>query len=127
MTTLDPSKGIRRSQLYRRHINNSAVFKQMGAHFIVSHYDNGNSEQIQARSMAICDLSTLPRTGFKGAGAPKWAESQGLKLPHSANMAAIHPNGCLVAKLSDQELLILSDIFSESGSMRVKLSLPLSG
>ena len=112
MTTLDPSKGIRRSQLYRRHINNSAVFKQMGTHFIVSHYDNDNSEKIQARSMAICDLSTLPRTGFKGAGAPKWAESQGLKLPNSANMAAIQPNGCLVAKLSDQELLILSDIFS---------------
>ena len=114
MATLDPSKGIRRSQLYRRHINNSAVFKQMGTHFIVSHYDNDNSEKIQARSMAICDLSTLPRTGFKGAGAPKWAESQGLKLPNSANMAAIQPNGCLVAKLSDQELLILSDIFSES-------------
>ena len=113
MTTLDPSRGVRRSQLYRRHINNNAVFKQMGTNFIVSHYGNDDSEQTQARSMAICDLSTLPRIGFKGTGAPNWAESQRLTLPNSANMSAIQPDGCLVAKLSDQELLILSDIFTD--------------
>ncbi|HIG66329.1 MAG TPA: sarcosine oxidase [Porticoccaceae bacterium] len=117
MTTLDPTMGMRRSQLYRRHINNNAVFKKTGSDFVVSHYDNGNNQRTeldQARSMAICDLSTLSRTGFKGAGAPIWAESQGVKLPDRANRAIVQPDGCLVAKLSDQELLILSDILAKS-------------
>jgi len=117
MATLDPSMGIRRSQLYRRHINNNAVFKKIGSDFLVSHYDNGGNpltELDQARSMAICDLSTLPKIGFKGSGAPSWAENQGVKLPDSANRSIIQPDGCLVAKLSDQELLVLSDILAES-------------
>ena len=117
MATLDPSMGIRRSQLYRRHINNNAVFKKTGSDFLVSHYDNGgnpHTELDQARSMAICDLSTLPKIGFKGSGAPSWAESQGVKLPDSANRSIIQSDGCLVAKLSDQELLVLSDILAKS-------------
>jgi sarcosine oxidase subunit gamma len=117
MATLDPTMGMRRSQLYRRHINNNALFKKTGSNFVVSHYNNGSDQRTeleQARSMAICDLSTLPRAGFKGAGAPSWAENQGIKLPHSANSSIVQPDGCLVAKLSDQELLILSDIFAKS-------------
>jgi sarcosine oxidase subunit gamma len=117
MATLDPTMGMRRSQLYRRHINNNALFKKTGSNFVVSHYNNGSDQRTeleQARSMAICDLSTLPRAGFKGAGAPSWAENQGVKLPDSANTSIVQPEGCLVAKLSDQELLILSDIFANS-------------
>lgn len=117
MATLDPTMGMRRSQLYRRHINNNALFKKTGSNFVVSHYNNPSdqgTELEQARSMAICDLSTLPRAGFKGAGAPSWAENQGIKLPDSANTSIVQPEGCLVAKLSDQELLILSDIFAKS-------------
>ncbi|MFT4652073.1 MAG: sarcosine oxidase subunit gamma [Porticoccaceae bacterium] len=117
MATLDPTMGMRRSQLYRRHINNNALFKKTGSNFVVSHYNNGSDQRTeleQARSMAICDLSTLPRAGFKGAGAPSWAENQGIKLPDSANTSIVQPEGCLVAKLSDQELLILSDIFANS-------------
>jgi sarcosine oxidase subunit gamma len=117
MATLDPTMGMRRSQLYRRHINNNALFKKTGSNFVVSHYNNGSDQRTeleQARSMAICDLSTLPRAGFKGAGAPSWAENQGIKLPDSANTSIVQPEGCLVAKLSDQELLILSDIFAKS-------------
>jgi sarcosine oxidase subunit gamma len=108
---------MRRSQLYRRHINNNALFKKTGSNFVVSHYNNGSDQRTeleQARSMAICDLSTLPRAGFKGAGAPSWAENHGIKLPDSANTSIVQPDGCLVAKLSDQELLILSDIFANS-------------
>ena len=119
MASLDPTTGMRRSQLYRRHINNKAVFKNTGYgyDFVVSHYDNGNDQHTeldQARSMAICDLSTLPKIGFKGSGAPSWAESQGVKLPDSANRSIIQSDGCLVAKLSDQELLVLSDILAKS-------------
>ena len=104
MTTL-----LRRSQLSRRHIALGAEFEQIGDTLLVSNY--GSSEEIaQAKSLALIDLSTLPRTGFKGAGATTWATSQGVKIPERPNLALLQKDQSLVVRLSHQELLILSNI-----------------
>ena len=104
MTTL-----LRRSQLSRRHIALGAEFEQIGDTLLVSNY--GSSEEIaQAKSLALIDLSTLPRTGFKGAGATTWATSQGVKIPERPNLALLQKDQSLVVRLSYHELLILSNI-----------------
>ena len=104
MTTL-----LRRSQLSRRHIALGAEFEQIGDTLLVSNY--GSSEEIaQAKSLALIDLSTLPRTGFKGAGATTWATSQGVKIPERPNLALLQKDQGLVVRLSYHELLILSNI-----------------
>jgi sarcosine oxidase subunit gamma len=103
MTTL-----LRRSQLSRRHIALGAEFEQIGDTLLVSNY--GSSEEIaQAKSLALIDLSTLPRTGFKGAGATTWATSQGVKIPERPNLALLQKDQSLVVRLSYHELLILSN------------------
>lgn len=56
----------------------------------------------------------MPRTGLKGAGATKWLRSQGLFVPSTVNRTAGQLGGALVARLSDTEVLVLSDIAGES-------------
>lgn len=117
MAILDPTTAPRRSQLNQRHVSSHALFKELGSNLVVSHYGNNDSiieEHSQAQTLAICDLSTLPRIGFKGAGAPSWVEAQKLNLPAMANTTVLQGSGSLVAKLSDQEILVLSDIFAQS-------------
>ena len=117
MIILDPNTVPRRSPLNKRHIASHALFKEFGGNLLVSHY--GDNERIkaehkQSQTLAVCDLSILPRAGFKGQGAPSWVEAQHLTLPAQANTAVQQSSGSLVAKLSDQEILVLSDIFGHS-------------
>ena len=69
---------LRRSQLYRRHIEMGAVFEALsdgtaGNSAVVSHYRTSEEELTQAQHLGLADLSTLPRMGFKGLGTPGWA------------------------------------------------------
>ena len=114
MSIGDPTTSARRSPLTHRHKNNRAIFTTVGNSSVVGSYESKEgsvNEQRQAKELAICDLSTLPRTGFKGQGASIWLGEQGLHLPSRSNSAIIQSSGSLIAKLSDQETLILSDIF----------------
>ena len=100
---------LRRSQLSRRHIALGAEFEQMGHTLLVNNYGS-SVEASKAKVLGLVDLSTLPRTGFKGAGATTWVATQGAELPHQPNIALLQEDHSLVVKLSHQELLILSDI-----------------
>lgn len=120
MSIADPTTSARRSPLTHWHKNNRAIFTMIGSSSVVESYepkDGSINEQRQAKELAICDLSTLPRTGFKGKGASMWLGEQGLHLPSSSNSAVIQSSGSLIAKLSDQEALILSDIFALSNDV----------
>ena len=117
MAAGDPTKIARRSPLLHGHRVNNASFSAIGGSCLVESYSckaGIKNEITQSQSLAICDLTTLPRTGFKGSGALAWLHDQGFDLPVRPNLAIPRPNGSLIAKLSDQEVLILSDIFSLS-------------
>ena len=117
MVILEPSSALRRSPLNRRHHQNYGLFKSLGENLLVEHYgnDEGIAEEYkQAQVLSICDLCTLPRIGFKGAGAIAWLKSQNITLPELPNTATRQNSGGLAAKLSEQEVLILSDIFALS-------------
>lgn len=113
MTSIRPSQVARRSQLARRHIELGAEFERSGGQIVVKNYGS-QTEVAQAKELGLADLSTLPRTGFKGAGAPDWAQAQGATLPQQPNTSAVQNDSSLVAKLSHQELLILSDLNAKS-------------
>lgn len=101
---------LRRSQLYRRHVEEGAQFEQEADSLVVVVYPNTADEQQQAAHLGLADLSTLPRAGFKGPGAPYWLEQQGAQLPETPNRAQVQDDGALIARLSHEELLILSDL-----------------
>lgn len=63
---------------------------------------SGNSELIQL------SLSSLPRTGFKGRDANRWLLQQGVTLPDAANSVSVQTDNSLIARLSNEESLILS-------------------
>jgi sarcosine oxidase subunit gamma len=114
MTELNPNQTARRSPLYRRHQALNAQFEMVGDALLVSKYGDTSMEPRLAISLGLADLSTLPRTGFKGLGAPQWAASQAVQLPEQPNTAVTQADGSMVAKLSHQELLIVSDVEANS-------------
>ncbi|MFQ6006404.1 MAG: sarcosine oxidase [Woeseia sp.] len=107
-----PTRYICRSQLYRRHLDSNARFEEFAGAAVVANYADPRDESLQAARLALADLSTLPRTGFKGAGAPAWLENRQAKVPQLSNEACRQDDGSLVARLSNEELLILGDLTS---------------
>jgi sarcosine oxidase, subunit gamma len=110
-----PVQYLRRSQLYRQHIEAGALFEDINGTLTVASYPNAFSnievEQQQAIHLGLTDLSTAARVGFKGRGAGDWIQQQtNAQLPDAANRANRQDQGSLVAKLSQEEYLILSDL-----------------
>ena len=119
MSSTTATHALRRSQLYRRHIAMDAEFVTLGDSVVVSRYGTIEQEQdlTQAQQLGLVDLSTLPRTGFKGAGTPDWAASIGIDLPAQPNRAVLQSDGTLVARLSKSELLLASNLDGLSESI----------
>lgn len=114
INSLAPPKCLRRSQLYRVHALMGAEFYEANNGLSVTKYSDTDTELKLAKHLAIADLSTLARTGFKGAGAPAWIQDQGFEIPESANLARKQPGSELIARLSSEELLILPDLLQKS-------------
>lgn len=109
-----PDRYLRRSPLYRVHLQAGAEFEEAGAAATVSHYQGSDNERQLAQHLGLADLSALVRAGFKGAGALAWGAQQGLQLPGAPNRAQLQTDGSLVARLSQEEMLILTDLHLRS-------------
>lgn len=109
-----PTHYARRSQLYRWHLNAQARFEEVAGSAVVAEYAEAENEVDLARHLALADLSTVPRVGFRGLGASVWLEQQGARLPDSPNQAKRQEDGSLLGRLSAIEFLILSDPISNS-------------
>ncbi|MCW5623251.1 MAG: hypothetical protein KIT73_00855 [Burkholderiales bacterium] len=77
---------------------------------------------VRAAALGICDVSALPRTGFKGPGAANWLAAQGLSIPGVANSWCFTEGGALVARLGRSEFLV-EDGPTGGIAMRTKASL----
>jgi sarcosine oxidase subunit gamma len=60
-------------------------------------------------TVSLCDLSNLPRTGFRGLKAAQHLLSVGLPIPAKPNQAEKSANGELVLRLSQKEFWILAN------------------
>ena len=107
---LSPVQYDRRSQLYRRHLDARATFKAVASILAVDVYSTAGSEAEKAAHLGLADLSTHPRVGFKGRGAPRWLEQQKAELSSIPHYAVQQSDGSLIARLSEEEFLILSDL-----------------
>ena len=68
-----------------------------------------------ARRMGLADISPLPHTGFKGAGAAEWLARQGVDVPQEPNWATALAGGGLAVRQADAEIMILGDLSGEGG------------
>jgi len=112
---IQPADYPRRSFLYRQLLQAGCEFAELGDAVVAMRYGQVEREAAVARRMGLADLSPLPRTGFKGAGAPVWLSEQGLMIPPEPNLAVTQADQTLVARLSQEEHLIL-DTLSGAGN-----------
>ncbi len=109
--TASPTAYPRRSCIYR-------MLQQAGARFAPINdsaiaVDFGKpiaAEAAQARIMGIADLSVLPRTGFKGAGAVEWLTAPGLTIGPDSNRAYPQAGGELAARLAPTEIFLIDSL-----------------
>jgi len=111
--SLRPESLLRRSQLARWHIEHDAVFASFADRSVVIAYQNE-----AFAGPGLCDLSLLPRTGLKGRGAPDLLASLLTHLPQMPNHALTNSDGTVVARLSNEEFLILGPLDFDSHVVR---------
>jgi sarcosine oxidase subunit gamma len=107
--TTTPGQYARRSPLYRWHQQQGAAFGDAGGSCRVLRYPGEGEPEL-----CLVDLSTHGRSGFKGSGARQWLDGQSSRLPASPNRAMRQPDGSLIARLSDQEHLVLTSVSGEA-------------
>jgi sarcosine oxidase subunit gamma len=109
--TVQPEDFNRRSFVYQKLHSLGARFGEVNAAAVALAYGDASpeSEAKQARSLALVDLSPLPRCGFKGRGTGEWLTEQGIQAPPESNRAAAQNDGCLAVRLAPSEVLILGN------------------
>ena len=120
MTVL-PSERPRRSFLYRELESAGANFEELnGAAAAMRFGDDAAGEAAQARSLGLCDLSALKRTGFKGWNMADWLTSQGAELVEESNQVTPQADGTRIARLAPGEALLLGN-YQGNGSLIKKI------
>jgi sarcosine oxidase subunit gamma len=110
-----PTDRLRRSFVYRVLEENGASFAEINGAAVAMTLGAVADELEAARTMAIADLSPLPRVGLKGPGALGWTRRQGVAVPASNNGACRQPRGGLAARLADTEILLVDNLDGAGG------------
>ena len=107
MNFSEPTSTLRRSPLYRRHLQDGGTFVEIGDELLVGNYQALPLEHEASQRLALCDLSTLARGGLTGSGAGAYLASGYIDLPLELNTSRRQVNGDTVARLSAVEYLYL--------------------
>ena len=110
-----PESLSRRSFVYRELVRLGAEFGEVGGAACAMTCGAAVDDEIAcARDLALCDLSPLPRTGFKGRQTIPWLTERGVAVSAEDNMTALHDDGARAARLAPGEVLLLADIAATS-------------
>ena len=114
--SLAPTERTGRSSIYRELAALGAEFGEVNGMACALRCGGApEAEAERAQALAICDLSALPRSGYKGRAAVTWVVGQGVTVSEANNMTAWQDDGACAARLADTEVLLLSDLAAESG------------
>lgn len=109
--SVQPDTQRRRSFVYRKLRERGARFVAVNDGAVAADFGGAvEAEVAQARSLALVDLSPLPRIGFKGAGTIEWLTAQGLAIGPDSNRAYPQPDGALAARLAPSEIFLIDGL-----------------
>ena len=108
MATITPTDARHRSFVYRKLMALGATFVSLSDGAVAANLAEVGADAVER--MAICDLSGLPRVGFKGRDALDWLRGFGFDCGDTPNRTYSQPNGVLVAVLAPTEALLLSPL-----------------
>ncbi len=110
MADLNPIDHARRSYIWRVLEAAGARFIELNGAAVAADFGDPEAEVQAARSMAIADLSPLPRVGYKGRGALDWARTHGVTIGAKNNVARRQKGGGWAARLADSEVVVIDDL-----------------
>ncbi len=110
----------KRSPLYRKFDLETTTFEKLNGYLVPMKPGDNNDELESLRKLAICDMSWLPRTGFKGRDSASWLTAHGVRIPEEINSLEVNEFGCLVIRLGGTEFLIISGP-GQMGELAVRL------
>lgn len=112
---------INRSPVYRKFNLETATLRELNGFMSPMSIIDIDDEIVSARKLAICDVSWLPRAGFKGKDTIKWLTAKGFKIPEQPNSLEKTGDGSLIIRLGITEFLILTDP-NHRGELSVQLT-----
>jgi len=80
---------------------------------VALHFGKPETEGERIKSLALCDISVVPRMGLKGAGAAAWLKTQGLSIPENIYDWLPTGNGGLIARTGGDEFFFESGLDGE--------------
>ena len=81
---------------------------------IALHFGDPEAELAAMKTLALCDVSALPKLGLKGAGAEAWLRRQGIEAPTAIYETCRLSDGGLVVRLGVDEFFLESGIAGSS-------------
>lgn len=111
MTT--PISFLRRTPLYRMLGSEGARWRALPDAAVAE--DLGGAAE--APTLAIADLSPLPRLGFKGRGTIEAMQKRGISVSAEPNRAFRQPDGGLCLVLAPGEIILLSNLDGEGAGL----------
>ena len=106
----EPATYARRSFVYRELAARGARFRKVAGAALALDFGEPEDERRALENLGLCDLSPLPRTGFKGRSALDWLRTRRVGGLDRDNRADILKNGALAARLAPTEALILGNL-----------------
>ena len=103
----DPASYARRSFVYRELAALGARFGEAAGAAVALDFGDAEAERRSIEVLGLCDLSPLPRTGFKGPAALDWLRAAGAGALERDNRAELAEGGALAARLAPTEALIV--------------------
>jgi sarcosine oxidase, subunit gamma len=112
---IEPHAQLRRSFVYRTLLASGARFAPVNGGAIAIDFGAPEAELEIARRLGLADLSPLPRTGFKGAGAVEWLQSQGVEIGPDSNRGYRQAGGETALRLAPTEIFLISSLDGSTG------------
>jgi sarcosine oxidase, subunit gamma len=104
---------LRRSFVHAKLVAAGARLVPFRGGLVAMEHGDPAAERAALASLALVDLSPLPRVGFKGRGTPEWLAGEGVRLPEP-NHALRQADGTLAARLAPREALLLPPLTGEA-------------
>ncbi len=113
-SVISPTQYPRRSFQYRKFDEPEITWSERNNYAVVSSITDPKEEINFANNLALSDLSYIQRIGFKGFGTCDWLIKNNIQIPANINTSFNDSNGCVIARLGSNDILILDNIKHET-------------
>ena len=111
---IQPDTSECRSFVYRKFNNLPVTWDEINGYAVAYTIHDLESELAYAQHLALSDISHIARIGFKGFGTAEWLSNQNINIPADVNTAETSSDGCLIAKLGTNDILVVDDLLNSS-------------